>query len=81
VPNKLFCSSKLFNIPQLFSVEKVIEKPEKPPSNLAVVALYVFKPIIYEAIEAVKPDKRGEIQLTDVLQLLLSGTATFLLLS
>jgi UTP--glucose-1-phosphate uridylyltransferase len=58
--------------PQLFSVEKVIEKPEKPPSNLAVVALYVFKPIIYEAIEAVKPDKRGEIQLSDALQLLLN---------
>lgn len=58
--------------PQLIRVEQVIEKPEKPPSNLAVIALYVFKPIIYKAIEEVKPDKRGEIQLSDALQLLLT---------
>ena len=57
--------------PDLYSVKQVIEKPEKPPSNLAVIALYIFKPNIYDAIEEIKPDKRGEIQLSDALQLLL----------
>jgi UTP-glucose-1-phosphate uridylyltransferase len=32
----------------------------------------VFKPIIYEAIEEVKPDRNGEIQLTDAIKLLVS---------
>ena len=52
-------------------VKEVIEKPRKPPSNLAAIALYIFKPIIYEAIEEVKPDERGEVQLADALQVLI----------
>ena len=58
--------------PYVFKVRSVIEKPKKPPSNLAVIALYIFKPIIYEAIEKIKPDKSGEIQLTNAIQLLLN---------
>jgi UTP--glucose-1-phosphate uridylyltransferase len=54
----------------LFQVTNIIEKPKKPPSNLAIVALYIFKPIIYKAISEVKPDKNGEIQLTDAFKLL-----------
>jgi len=57
--------------PNVFEVEEVIEKPRRPPSNLAIIALYVFKPVIYKAIENVKPDVNGEIQLADALQLLL----------
>jgi len=38
---------------------------------LAAIALYIFKPIIYEAIEEVKPDERGEVQLADALQVLI----------
>lgn len=57
--------------PGIFKVEKIIEKPQKPPSNLAVIAVYLFKPIIYDAIEKVKPDASGEIQLADALQTLL----------
>ncbi|MHA1834748.1 MAG: sugar phosphate nucleotidyltransferase, partial [Candidatus Baldrarchaeia archaeon] len=57
--------------PNVFEVEEVIEKPREPPSNLAIIALYVFKPVIYKAIENVKPDVNGEIQLADALQLLL----------
>ncbi len=58
--------------PHVFKVKRVIEKPTQPPSNLAVIAVYTFKPIIYEAIEKVKPDESGEIQLTDAIQLLLN---------
>jgi UTP--glucose-1-phosphate uridylyltransferase len=58
--------------PGIFKVASIVEKPLKPLSNLAIVALYIFKPIIYEAIKKVKPDKNGEIQLTDALKLLVS---------
>lgn len=57
--------------PDLFKVTNLIEKPMKPPSNLAIVALYIFKPIIYKAINDVKPDKNGEIQLAEALKLLI----------
>jgi len=57
--------------PGIFKVRKVVEKPQKPPSNLAIIALYTFKPIIYRAIEKVKIDKSGEIQLTDAISFLL----------
>jgi UTP--glucose-1-phosphate uridylyltransferase len=56
--------------PGVFKVTNIIEKPKKPPSNLAIVALYIFKPTIYKAISEVKPDKNGEIQLADALKLL-----------
>jgi len=58
--------------PGIFKVASIVEKPLTPQSNLAIVALYIFKPIIYEAIKKVKPDKNGEIQLTDALKLLVS---------
>ena len=57
--------------PYLFEVENVIEKPKKPVSNLAVIALYIFKPVIYEGIERAKPDERGEMQIADAVQVLL----------
>jgi UTP--glucose-1-phosphate uridylyltransferase len=50
------------------SVKGVIEKPEKPPSNLAVMPLYVFDPVILKALRVVKPGTRGEIELTDAIQ-------------
>ena len=45
-------------------------KPEVAPSNLAIAGRYVFSPIIFDMIRRVEPDKRGEIQLTDAMQLL-----------
>lgn len=58
--------------PNLFQIKDITEKPEKPPSHMAVVAIYIFKPIIYEAIKEVKPDRNGEIQLTDAIKLLIN---------
>ena len=55
----------------VYHVKRVIEKPQKPPSKLAIVAVYVFKPKIYQAIEEVRPDKNNERQLTDALQVLI----------
>jgi UTP--glucose-1-phosphate uridylyltransferase len=42
-------------------------KPEEAPSNLAVAGRYVFSPLIFDLIRRVKPDKKGEIQLTDAI--------------
>ena len=56
--------------PRVFQVTSIVEKPKKPPSNLAIVALYIFKPIIYKAIREVEPDENGEIQLADAIKLL-----------
>lgn len=53
-----------------FRVSNVVEKP-KPgtaPSNLAIAGRYVFAPLIFDMIRGVKPDARGEIQLTDAIE-------------
>jgi len=49
-------------------VKNLEEKPKKPKSNLAVIATYIFKPMIFEELKKVKPDKKGEIQLADAIK-------------
>jgi UTP--glucose-1-phosphate uridylyltransferase len=51
-------------------VVNLVEKPNpaEAPSNLAIAGRYVFSPLIFDMIRGVKPDKRGEIQLTDAIQ-------------
>ncbi len=53
-------------------IRNLVEKPDpaSAPSRLAVAGRYAFSPIIFDMIRRVKPDKRGEIQLTDAIQLL-----------
>jgi UTP--glucose-1-phosphate uridylyltransferase len=48
-------------------VINIVEKPNNPPSNLAVIGRYVFNPIIFSCLEKVKPGVGGEIQLTDAI--------------
>jgi UTP--glucose-1-phosphate uridylyltransferase len=52
----------------IIKVKSVVEKPEKPKTNLAIMAMYAFHPIIFKALEETKPGKNGEIQLTDAIQ-------------
>jgi UTP--glucose-1-phosphate uridylyltransferase len=52
----------------IIKVYSVVEKPENPKTNWAIMAMYVFKPIIFESLESTKPGKNGEIQLTDAIQ-------------
>lgn len=55
----------------IYKVKTLAEKPENPKTNLAIIAMYVFHPVIFKALEATKPGKNGEIQLTDAIQKLI----------
>jgi UTP--glucose-1-phosphate uridylyltransferase len=56
-----------------FDVVKVVEKPEKPPSKLAIMPFYIFSPEIIKVLEVLDPGLGGEIQLTDAIQKLIDG--------
>ena len=68
--------------PQRFGVAKfnkngkligLVEKPKQPPSNYALTGIYFLKPIIFNAIRKLKPSWRGELEITEAIQLLLDN--------
>ncbi len=47
-------------------IERIVEKPESPESNKAVIGIYMYDAKVFDIVHTLKPSGRGELEITDV---------------
>ena len=57
-------------------ITEVVEKPDDPPSNLVMTGFYTFSPAIFHACKLVQPSARGELEISEAIDLLIRSGRT-----
>ena len=67
----IIAGNLLDNSSNAYQVTEMVEKPEEKnaPSNMAIIGRYILTPDIFNILKNIKPDKTGEIQITDALKI------------
>lgn len=66
----IIAGTQIGNSKDTYRVTDMVEKPNEinAPSNMAIIGRYILTPDIFDILKKIKPDKNGEIQITDALK-------------